>query len=75
MKIHILYSTDTWNTKASQEVISIHKRHETAVKAAKRHSEEDEEPLTREQVNQLLNESQTQLRFTNYIIEEHILND
>jgi hypothetical protein len=75
MTIYILFSTDAWNTNASKEIISVNKRFEPAITAAKRHADADEEPLSDTDIENLRAINQTQGRDLNYLIELHDLND
>lgn len=71
-KVFILFETSNYNDY--KEVVGTHKTRQGAISRAKLHSEESGEPLEKDEVQMLLNESQTKGRMTNYLLEEYDLN-
>lgn len=71
MKIFVLYTTDAWLSYNSRDIIAICTTFKNAIKLAKQHArQEDDNPLSKYEIDFLIEHYQTQGRDTNYYIEE-----
>lgn len=69
MKVYILYQTDAWNIRESEQVLAICSTRQTAIEFADRNAIEQEEHLSKHDLEMLEEIGQTQGRENNYLIE------
>ncbi len=68
MKVYILYQTDAWNSRESEQVLAICSRNSKAVVFAGKNAHELGEELSAHDYEMLEEIGQTQGRETNYLI-------
>lgn len=72
--VFILFACDAWHTNESRRILTVGTSLDWCQKIAKRHAEEEEDPLSDEALEQLKSTNQTQGLDENYLIEEFSLN-
>lgn len=70
MKVHLLYSGDTWLSKFSLELLAVCSSKSVAISLATEHAKGGDEPLTDYDLSMLERYSQTYDKDNNYLVCE-----
>lgn len=73
-KVFILFTCDAWHTNESRRILTVGTSLEFCHRIAKQHAEEENDPLSEEDLNHLKSTNQTQGLDENYLIEEFSVN-
>ncbi len=74
MKVHLLYSGDTWLSKSSLTLLAVCSTKPVAISLAAEHANEGEEPLSDYDLSMLERYGQTYDKDNNYLICETDMN-